>query len=78
MTPTPPPPVPKLDPTAFTSSSAGVVERLSGDFEEQYSLSEILAITSECCHQLRCSPPLALPVLIERHARNRLASGARS
>ena len=87
LTPTPPPPVindtspalaPMLDPTGFTSSFAGVVERPSGEFEEQYPVSEILAITGKCCHQLRCPPPLALPELVEGLARYRLASVRRS
>lgn len=87
MTPTPPPPVinntspalaPLLGPTGFTSSYAGVVERLSGEFEEQYPFSENLAITSEGRHQQCCTPPLVLPELIERLARYRLTSGKRS
>ena len=55
-------------------SLVDAVERLFREFEDQYSLTEIVAVVRECRKQLCCSPQGALPELVERLARQRLTS----
>jgi hypothetical protein len=56
----------------MSESVAGVIERLFLEFENQYSLTEVVAVVRECQVHLCCSPPGALPELVDRLARHRL------
>lgn len=57
----------------MADSFADSVERLFRDFEDRYSLSCIVTVMQECRAQLSASPQGALPELVERLARHRLA-----
>lgn len=54
-------------------SYADVVERLFVEFEGRRSLPVIRAMVHECRAELRCSPEVAMPELLERLARQRLS-----
>jgi hypothetical protein len=58
----------------MADSLADVIEPLFREFEDQFSLTEIVAVVRECRTQLCCSPPQALPELVDRLARQRLRS----
>jgi len=49
-----------------------VVERLMAEFEDRLDLHDIAAVVLGCRDDLDCSPPGALPELIERLAHQRL------
>jgi hypothetical protein len=53
-------------------SLADITERLMVEFGDRVSVSTISAIVLECRHDLQGCPVLALPELVERHARQRL------
>ncbi len=53
-------------------TTAGVIGRLRGEFEGRINLAEIARVVLGCRADLTCSPPPALPELIERLARQRL------
>jgi hypothetical protein len=55
---------------------ADVVERLFTEFELQHSLPQITAVVQQSCEQLRGEPEEALPELVERLARQRLATSS--
>jgi hypothetical protein len=62
--------------TAVERSMADVVERLFREFEDGYALTVIVEVVRECCSQLCCSSPEAMPELVERLARQRLSATA--
>lgn len=62
----------------MADSLADVIERLFREFKDQFSLIEVVAVVRECRTQLCCSPPQALPELVDRLARQRLRSLRRS
>jgi len=49
-----------------------VVERLMAEFEDRLDLHDIATVVLGCRDDLDCSPPGALPELIERLAHQRL------
>jgi hypothetical protein len=53
---------------------ADLVERLFAEFDDQYPLPHIVEVARQCREELCCAPPAALPELIERLARQRLAA----
>jgi hypothetical protein len=55
------------------SSYADIVERLFREFELNLDLLAIEAVIARCRRDLRGSPALAMPELIERLARERLS-----
>jgi hypothetical protein len=59
---------------SMSDSLVDVIERLFREFEGRCSLTEIVAVVQECRTQLCCSPPSALPELVDRLARQRLRS----
>lgn len=52
---------------------ADVIERLMAEFEDRLELDVISRVVLGCRADLNCSPAAALPELMERLARQRLA-----
>lgn len=57
-------------------TTAGVIGRLRGEFEGRLELAQIARVVQGCRTELTCSPPPALPELIERLAHQRLLDTA--
>lgn len=53
-------------------SLADITERLMTEFDDRVPVSTISRIVLDCRHDLQGYPVLALPELVERHARQRL------
>jgi hypothetical protein len=61
---------------ALEVTVADITERLMAEFEDRLTLDVICQVVQGCRADLSCSPPAALPELIDRLARQRLLDAA--